>query len=145
MFTQPFCSVDFSLSFFFVLFAFVFVLFSFFFFFFRYTNNPRESLTEFYGARKDSEWGERALYHMIEIYLNPGTLSFSLLILFFLLPPSLIYRRFPPSLFFPFLRIFLSLLAFCKYLFIALSRCTPPIRVAPPISSPFLHLQTTRL
>eukprot|EP01116_Phalansterium_solitarium_P004835 TRINITY_DN15_c3_g2_i2.p1 TRINITY_DN15_c3_g2~~TRINITY_DN15_c3_g2_i2.p1 ORF type:complete len:791 (+),score=378.52 TRINITY_DN15_c3_g2_i2:101-2473(+) len=37
----------------------------------RYTNNPREALTEFYAARKDSEFGTRVLEHMIEIYINP--------------------------------------------------------------------------
>lgn len=43
----------------------------------RYANNPREALTEFYAARKDSEWGERVLIHMIEIYLNPDNDTFS--------------------------------------------------------------------
>eukprot|EP00002_Diphylleia_rotans_P017875 TRINITY_DN3468_c0_g2_i5.p1 TRINITY_DN3468_c0_g2~~TRINITY_DN3468_c0_g2_i5.p1 ORF type:complete len:957 (-),score=208.28 TRINITY_DN3468_c0_g2_i5:433-3303(-) len=37
----------------------------------RYTNSPSEALKSFNLARKDGEWGERALIHMIEIYLNP--------------------------------------------------------------------------
>ncbi|KAI8825186.1 uncharacterized protein EV422DRAFT_517791 [Fimicolochytrium jonesii] len=38
---------------------------------FRYTNATNEALKEFNFCRKDAEWGERALYHMIEIFLNP--------------------------------------------------------------------------
>ncbi|KAJ3020917.1 Tetratricopeptide repeat protein 21B [Thoreauomyces humboldtii] len=37
----------------------------------RYTNSPNEALKEFNFCRKDTEWGERALTHMIEIFLNP--------------------------------------------------------------------------
>ncbi|KAI8590199.1 hypothetical protein BDZ88DRAFT_415862 [Geranomyces variabilis] len=39
--------------------------------YFRYTNSPNEALKEFNFCRKDNEWGERALNHMIEIFLNP--------------------------------------------------------------------------
>ncbi|KAI8911381.1 hypothetical protein DFJ77DRAFT_469797 [Powellomyces hirtus] len=39
--------------------------------YFRYTNSPNEALKEFNFCRKDNEWGERALTHMIEIFLNP--------------------------------------------------------------------------
>jgi tetratricopeptide repeat protein 21B len=39
--------------------------------FHRYTYNPNEALKEFGFARKDVEWGEKALYNMIEIFLNP--------------------------------------------------------------------------
>ncbi|KAJ3295051.1 Tetratricopeptide repeat protein 21B [Borealophlyctis nickersoniae] len=38
----------------------------------RYTNNPNEALKEFNFCRRDAEWGERALYNMVEIFLNPG-------------------------------------------------------------------------
>ncbi|KAJ3038612.1 Tetratricopeptide repeat protein 21B [Rhizophlyctis rosea] len=37
----------------------------------RYSNNPNDALREFNASRWDAEWGERSLYHMIEIYLNP--------------------------------------------------------------------------
>lgn len=37
----------------------------------RYKNNVREAIEEFNLARRDPEWGERALMNMIEIYLNP--------------------------------------------------------------------------
>jgi len=37
----------------------------------RYTNNPHEALRELNMARKDGEWGERAILNMIEIYINP--------------------------------------------------------------------------
>lgn len=36
-----------------------------------YKNNPTQALKCFNLARKDSEWGERATYNMIEICLNP--------------------------------------------------------------------------
>jgi tetratricopeptide repeat protein 21B len=39
--------------------------------FHRFTYNPNEALKEFGYARKDAEWGEKALYNMIEIFLNP--------------------------------------------------------------------------
>ncbi|TMW56987.1 hypothetical protein Poli38472_002912 [Pythium oligandrum] len=37
----------------------------------RYKNNVREAIEAFNLARRDPEWGERALVNMIEIYLNP--------------------------------------------------------------------------
>eukprot|EP00736_Rhodelphis_marinus_P011266 Rmarinus@m.19544 len=37
----------------------------------RYMNNPHDALREFNLARKHGEWGERAIYNMVEIYLNP--------------------------------------------------------------------------
>lgn len=37
----------------------------------RYKNQVREAIEEFNLARRDPEWGERALLNMIEIYLNP--------------------------------------------------------------------------
>ncbi|KAJ1551311.1 Tetratricopeptide repeat protein 21B, partial [Cladochytrium tenue] len=37
----------------------------------RYTNNPNEALREFNLCRRDPEWGEEAIGHMIEIFLNP--------------------------------------------------------------------------
>lgn len=33
----------------------------------RYTNNVREALNAFYMARKDGEWGQRAIMNMIEV------------------------------------------------------------------------------
>ena len=38
----------------------------------RYQNKPTEALSCFNHARKDSEWGEKALFNMIKICLNPG-------------------------------------------------------------------------
>lgn len=37
----------------------------------RYKNNVREAIEAFNLARRDPEWGERALVNMVEIYLNP--------------------------------------------------------------------------
>jgi tetratricopeptide repeat protein 21B len=37
----------------------------------RYTNDVGKAIHEFNFARKDSVWGERALVHMVELYLNP--------------------------------------------------------------------------
>eukprot|EP01137_Pigoraptor_chileana_P035464 Opistho-2@29514 len=37
----------------------------------RYSNNPNEALKHFNRARKDQEWGELAIYNMIEVCLNP--------------------------------------------------------------------------
>ncbi|KAI9207248.1 uncharacterized protein BJ171DRAFT_561472 [Polychytrium aggregatum] len=39
--------------------------------YYRYSNNPNEALKEFNYCRRDAEWGERSLIHMIEIFLNP--------------------------------------------------------------------------
>ncbi|XP_077010168.1 tetratricopeptide repeat protein 21B isoform X2 [Tamandua tetradactyla] len=36
-----------------------------------YTGNPNDALRHFNKARKDSDWGQNALYNMIEICLNP--------------------------------------------------------------------------
>ncbi len=36
-----------------------------------YAGNPNDALKLFNKARKDSEWGQRAIYSMIEICLNP--------------------------------------------------------------------------
>ncbi|KAI9362925.1 hypothetical protein DFJ73DRAFT_542372 [Zopfochytrium polystomum] len=38
---------------------------------YRYTNSPNDALKEFNLCRRDVEWGEQALYNMIEIFLNP--------------------------------------------------------------------------
>ncbi|KAI9090531.1 hypothetical protein DFS34DRAFT_653976 [Phlyctochytrium arcticum] len=38
---------------------------------YRYLNNPNDALREFNFCRRDGEWGQLALYHMIEIFLNP--------------------------------------------------------------------------
>ena len=35
-------------------------------------NKPNDALQEFNSSRWDAEWGERSLYNMIEIYLNPA-------------------------------------------------------------------------
>lgn len=37
----------------------------------RYTGDPNAALQHFNRARRDLEWGERAIYNMIEICLNP--------------------------------------------------------------------------
>jgi hypothetical protein len=37
----------------------------------RYSNNPNAALRAFNHCRRDSEWKEKALCHMIEIFLNP--------------------------------------------------------------------------
>lgn len=37
----------------------------------RYLGNPNAALKYFNKARKDQEWGQRAIYSMIEICLNP--------------------------------------------------------------------------
>ena len=37
----------------------------------RYTGNPTQALKLFNKSRKDSEWGNQAVYNMIEICLNP--------------------------------------------------------------------------
>jgi tetratricopeptide repeat protein 21B len=42
----------------------------------RYKNNVVEAIEEFNLARRDPEWGERALINMIEIYLNPDNENF---------------------------------------------------------------------
>ncbi|XP_028292387.1 tetratricopeptide repeat protein 21B [Gouania willdenowi] len=36
-----------------------------------YTGEPAEALQHFNKARKDNDWGQNAVYNMIEIYLNP--------------------------------------------------------------------------
>ena len=36
-----------------------------------YAGNPNEALKLFNKARKDHEWGQRAIYNMIEICINP--------------------------------------------------------------------------
>eukprot|EP01083_Nonionella_stella_P283179 963735_1 len=36
-----------------------------------FNNDPRSALKEFNQARKDGEWGNMALEHMVDIYLNP--------------------------------------------------------------------------
>ncbi|XP_047456224.1 tetratricopeptide repeat protein 21B [Mugil cephalus] len=36
-----------------------------------YTGEPNEALRHFNKARKDNDWGQNAVYNMIEIYLNP--------------------------------------------------------------------------
>ncbi|KHJ77102.1 hypothetical protein OESDEN_23278 [Oesophagostomum dentatum] len=38
---------------------------------FRFSGEPNAALQAFNRARRDLEWGERALYNMIEIVLNP--------------------------------------------------------------------------
>lgn len=37
----------------------------------RYTGEPNDALRHFNKARKDNDWGQNAVYNMIEIYLNP--------------------------------------------------------------------------
>lgn len=37
----------------------------------RYTGQPNDALQHFNKARKDNDWGQNAVYTMIEIYLNP--------------------------------------------------------------------------
>ena len=37
----------------------------------RYTGEPNDALQHFNKARKDNDWGQNAIYNMIEIYLNP--------------------------------------------------------------------------
>ena len=37
----------------------------------RYTGEPNDGLRHFNKARKDSDWGQNAVYNMIEICLNP--------------------------------------------------------------------------
>lgn len=37
----------------------------------RYTGEPNDALRHFNKARKDSDWGQNAVYNMIEICLNP--------------------------------------------------------------------------
>ena len=39
----------------------------------RYENCPSEALQLFNQVRKDSEWGEKALFNMVEICLNPDS------------------------------------------------------------------------
>ncbi|KAF0696238.1 Aste57867_12996 [Aphanomyces stellatus] len=39
----------------------------------RFLNNIHDAIEEFNYARKDGEWGQRALVHMIEIYINPDS------------------------------------------------------------------------
>ncbi|CAK4097343.1 unnamed protein product [Aphanomyces euteiches] len=39
----------------------------------RFQNNIHDAIEEFNFARKDGEWGQRALIHMIEIYINPDS------------------------------------------------------------------------
>lgn len=38
---------------------------------FRFSADPNAALQHFNRARRDLEWGERAIYNMIEICLNP--------------------------------------------------------------------------
>ncbi|CAB1328462.1 unnamed protein product [Coregonus sp. 'balchen'] len=38
----------------------------------RYTGEPNDGLRHFNKARKDNDWGQNAVYNMIEICLNPG-------------------------------------------------------------------------
>lgn len=40
-------------------------------FLFRYTGEPNDALRHFNKARKDNDWGQNAVYNMIEICLNP--------------------------------------------------------------------------
>lgn len=37
----------------------------------RFTGQPNDALQHFNKARKDNDWGQNAVYNMIEIYLNP--------------------------------------------------------------------------
>lgn len=39
--------------------------------FVRYTGEPNDGLRHFNKARKDNDWGQNAVYNMIEICLNP--------------------------------------------------------------------------
>ena len=38
---------------------------------YRYIGEPNDALRHFNKARKDSDWGQNAVYNMIEICLNP--------------------------------------------------------------------------
>ena len=38
---------------------------------FRYAGNPNNALKLFNKSRRDTEWGQRSIYNMIEICLNP--------------------------------------------------------------------------
>lgn len=40
----------------------------------RYSRNFHEALSELNQARKDPEWGSKAIRHMIDIYLDPDSL-----------------------------------------------------------------------
>ena len=42
---------------------------------FRYTGNPNGALKYFNKARKDTDWGQKAMYNMIEICLNPDNVT----------------------------------------------------------------------
>ena len=42
---------------------------------FRYAGNPNNALKLFNKSRRDTEWGQRSIYNMIEICLNPDNVS----------------------------------------------------------------------
>ena len=39
----------------------------------RYVGDPNSALKHFNKARKDNDWGQRSMYNMIEICLNPDS------------------------------------------------------------------------
>ena len=43
--------------------------------YFRYAGNPNNALKLFNKSRRDTEWGQRSIYNMIEICLNPDNVS----------------------------------------------------------------------
>ena len=44
--------------------------------YFRYAGNPNNALKLFNKSRRDTEWGQRSIYNMIEICLNPDNVSY---------------------------------------------------------------------
>ncbi|KAH6596442.1 hypothetical protein BASA50_005148 [Batrachochytrium salamandrivorans] len=40
--------------------------------YFRYSSHLNEALKEFTICRRDAQWGERSLHHLIDMFLNPG-------------------------------------------------------------------------
>jgi hypothetical protein len=49
--------------------------------YYRFANNSREALNAFYAARKDGEWGQKAILNMAEVFM---CFSFLLLVFYFL-------------------------------------------------------------
>ena len=44
--------------------------------YYRYAGNPNNALKLFNKSRRDTEWGQRSIYDMIEICLNPDNVSY---------------------------------------------------------------------
>ena len=45
-----------------------------------YSGNPNDALKMFNKARRDNEWGQRSIYNMIEICINPDNQMLGILI-----------------------------------------------------------------